>query len=185
MIFSHDTEHSLLAVVDLVNTGPERANVEGLPDLAALQSFVDEHQVSGVGALDSDDLAAVRRVRTEFDAAFGRGDPMLVAAQVNALLRRSQVAPQLTDHDGHGWHIHYHPHGARLADHLLVDGCMALAWVVIGQQFDRLHVCAAPDCRLVLVDLSRNRSKRYCDARTCGNRLHVAAYRERQRAHVG
>jgi predicted RNA-binding Zn ribbon-like protein len=37
----------------------------------------------------------------------------------------------------------------------------------------------------VLVDLSRNRSKRYCDSRTCGNRLHVAAYRERQRAASG
>ena len=33
----------------------------------------------------------------------------------------------------------------------------------------------------MLVDLSRNRSKRYCDSRTCGNRLHVAAYRARQR----
>jgi predicted RNA-binding Zn ribbon-like protein len=33
----------------------------------------------------------------------------------------------------------------------------------------------------VLVDLSRNRSKRYCDSRTCGNWLHVAAYRARQK----
>jgi predicted RNA-binding Zn ribbon-like protein len=33
----------------------------------------------------------------------------------------------------------------------------------------------------VFVDLSRNRSRRYCDSRTCGNRLHVAAYRARQR----
>ena len=48
-------------------------------------------------------------------------------------------------------------------------------------QRGRLAVCAAPDCEHVLVDLSRNRSKRYCDSRTCGNRLHVAAYRARQR----
>jgi predicted RNA-binding Zn ribbon-like protein len=185
MIFSHDTEQSLLAIVDLVNTGPGRVDVEGLPDVGALETFVDEHEISGVGRLNDDDIDAVHRVRAEFDAAFGRTDTGLAAAHVNDLLRRSQVAPQLTDHDGHGWHIHYHPYGARLAEHLLVDGCMALAWVVIGQQFDRLRVCAAPDCDLVLVDLSRNRSKRYCDARTCGNRLHVAAYRERQRAHAG
>jgi predicted RNA-binding Zn ribbon-like protein len=59
---------------------------------------------------------------------------------------------------------------------------MALANVIATGERERLRHCEAPDCRQILVDLSRNRSKRYCDARTCGNRLHVAAYRERQRA---
>jgi predicted RNA-binding Zn ribbon-like protein len=59
---------------------------------------------------------------------------------------------------------------------------MALAFVIAAGERSRLATCAAPDCSRVLVDLSRNRSKRYCDSRTCGNRLHVAAYRERRRA---
>jgi predicted RNA-binding Zn ribbon-like protein len=58
---------------------------------------------------------------------------------------------------------------------------MALAHVISVGERERLRTCEAPDCEHVLVDLSRNRSKRYCDARTCGNRLHVAAYRERRR----
>jgi predicted RNA-binding Zn ribbon-like protein len=62
---------------------------------------------------------------------------------------------------------------------------MALAVVITTGEHERLQVCAAPDCSRVLVDLSRNRSKRYCDSRTCGNRLHVAAYRERRRAAAG
>jgi predicted RNA-binding Zn ribbon-like protein len=32
----------------------------------------------------------------------------------------------------------------------------------------------------VLVDLSRNRSRMFCDTGNCGNRQHVAAYRERR-----
>ena len=52
-------------------------------------------------------------------------------------------------------------------------------------EHDRLQTCAAPDCNRVLVDLSRNRSKRYCDSRTCGNRLHVAAYRARRKEAAG
>jgi predicted RNA-binding Zn ribbon-like protein len=32
----------------------------------------------------------------------------------------------------------------------------------------------------VFVDLSRNRSGKFCDTRNCGNRQHVAAYRERR-----
>ena len=44
----------------------------------------------------------------------------------------------------------------------------------------RLRRCEAPDCEAVLVDLSKNRSRRYCDTGNCGNRQHVAAYRERR-----
>ena len=84
-------------------------------------------------------------------------------------------------HNGYDWHIHYFAPGASLADHLAVDGGMALAHVVAAEEVERLRVCEAPDCEAVLLDLSRNRSKRYCDARTCGNRLNVAAYRERKR----
>ena len=92
------------------------------------------------------------------------------------------MRPRLTDHDGYDWHIHYFTPGASLADHLALDCGMALAQVIAAGETERLRRCEAPDCDQVLVDLSRNRSKRYCDARTCGNRLHVAAYRERQRA---
>ena len=44
----------------------------------------------------------------------------------------------------------------------------------------RLDTCAADDCDDVVLDLSRNRSRRYCST-TCGNREAVAAYRARQR----
>ena len=37
------------------------------------------------------------------------------------------------------------------------------------------------DCDNVVVDLSRNRSKRFCED-GCGNRENVRAYRDRQRA---
>jgi predicted RNA-binding Zn ribbon-like protein len=56
--------------------------------------------------------------------------------------------------------------------------------VVAGEQ-ERLRRCEAPDCRRAFVDLSRNRSRRYCDSRTCGNRLHVAAYRARRKEAAG
>src|SRR4051794_11365496 len=45
--FSHDTEQSLLAVVDLVNTDPQVGGTEGLRDLGILREFVASHQISG------------------------------------------------------------------------------------------------------------------------------------------
>jgi predicted RNA-binding Zn ribbon-like protein len=40
-------------------------------------------------------------------------------------------------------------------------------------------VCEFPTCDNVLVDLSKNRSRRFCEA-GCGNRAAVNAYRARK-----
>ena len=42
---------------------------------------------------------------------------------------------------------------------------------------DRLRVCGNPYCRLIFVDLSRNRRRRWCDSAGCGNRDRVARHR--------
>ncbi len=184
MVFSHDTEHSLACVVELVNSAPSGGKPELLPDLESLAGFVARHGVSEVSALTEADLRAVRELRVRIRPVFGTADQVQAAAVVNALVSEAPVTPRLTDHDGYDWHIHYFSPGASLADHLAVDCGMALAHVISGGERERLRVCEAPGCDHVLVDLSRNRSRRYCDARTCGNRLHVAAYRERRRAEL-
>jgi predicted RNA-binding Zn ribbon-like protein len=182
VLFAHDIEHSLACVVDLVNTGSTTSAQDRLGDLEDLQSFVRRHEVSEVGALTRTDLVAVRALRDRIRPVFAAGDDTEAARLVNALVAESAVTPRLTDHDGYAWHVHYFAPGASLAEHLAVDGGMALAHLVSVGERARLRTCEAPDCDQVLVDLSRNRSRRYCDARTCGNRMHVAAYRERRRA---
>lgn len=182
MSFSHDVQHSLAVLVDLLNTEPPCAGEELLPDVPALQAFVDEHKISDVGGLTQADLDAAQELRPRIRDVFMAADTASAARLVNDLLKGAQLCPRLTDHDGYNWHIHYLAPGSSIADHLLIDGGMALSVVVVAGEHERLQVCDAPDCCRVLVDLSRNRSKRYCDSRTCGNRLHVAAYRKRLRA---
>ena len=58
---------------------------------------------------------------------------------------------------------------------------MAFLDLVRDDELGRLRICAAADCADVLVDLSKNSSKRYCDTGNCGNRTNVAAYRARKR----
>lgn len=183
MLFSHDIEHSLICVVDLVNSAPTGAEPEHLGDLDALRDFVVRHDVSEVGDLSDADLTAVHRLRDQVRPVFATDSDAAAAELVNRLIAKAPVTPRLSAHDGWSWHMHYFAPGASLAEHLAVDCGIALAHVVAVGERERLRTCDAPDCDQVLVDLSRNRSKRYCDARTCGNRLHVAAYRERRRAH--
>ncbi|MFI9101449.1 CGNR zinc finger domain-containing protein [Streptomyces fildesensis] len=181
MLINHDTRYALDCVVDLINTSPESEGREGLHDVAALRAFVEDHHVSEVGRLGEHDLATVRRVRERFAQVFCAPSAQAAATLLNAMVAEAGTTPRLTNHDGHDWHVHYFAPGASLSDHLAADGGMALTFLVVAGECERLRRCDAPDCRRAFVDLSRNRSRRYCDSRTCGNRLHVAAYRARQR----
>jgi predicted RNA-binding Zn ribbon-like protein len=101
------------------------------------------------------------------------------AAWVNAELRTASALPQLVQHDGWDYHLHATPSHAPLADRLAVEAAMAFADVIRSDQLDRLRLCAAEDCDDVLVDLSKNRSRRFCSL-PCANRVNVAAYRQRR-----
>ncbi|MCR3731421.1 MULTISPECIES: CGNR zinc finger domain-containing protein [Streptomyces] len=185
MLITHDTRCALDAVVDLVNTAPEDDTADGLANLPALHDFVRNHNISDVGTLSELDLSAVRKIRGRFAGIFAASDPRAAATLINELVAAAGTTPRLTDHDGYDWHVHYFAPGASVADHLAADGGMALAFFVVAGEQERLRRCEAPDCRRAFVDLSRNRSRRYCDSRTCGNRLHVAAYRARRKEAAG
>ncbi|MET8982293.1 CGNR zinc finger domain-containing protein [Streptomyces sp. NPDC004539] len=186
MLIPHDTKCALDSVVGLVNTAPEdEATPDGLPDIPALEDFVRSYDISGVERLTEADLLAVRGLRGRFDEIFGARDARTAAELINKLVAGAGTTPQLTDHDGYDWHVHYFAPGASLVDHLAADCGMALAFFVVAGEQERLRRCEAPDCRRAFVDLSRNRSRRYCDSRTCGNRLHVAAYRARRKEATG
>ncbi|MEU5437057.1 CGNR zinc finger domain-containing protein [Streptomyces sp. NPDC020719] len=185
MLIPHDTRIALDIVVDLVNTAPEGEELDRLADVEALYGFVRDHDVSGVGTLTARDLAGVQTVRSRFAGVFEAPDAHAAAMLVNEIVAEAGTTPQLTDHDGYDWHVHYFAPGASIADHLAADGGMALAFIVVAGEQERLRRCEAPDCGRAFVDLSRNRSRRYCDSRTCGNRLHVAAYRARRKEAAG
>ena len=60
------------------------------------------------------------------------------------------------------------------------EAAMAMVDVIRADEMSRFSVCADDSCEALVIDLSRNRSRRYCST-TCGNRNAVAAYRSRQR----
>ncbi|GLK09635.1 hypothetical protein GCM10017600_30410 [Streptosporangium carneum] len=174
--------HSLAAAVDLVNTSPATGGPDRLVDTQQLGDFVERHQMSGVGELGATDLSEVRAVREAFHKVFTAPDQATAVIRLNTLLSGTRITPRLTEHDGHPLHIHYFAPDASISEHLSADLGVALAHVLAEGEWERLRTCSAPDCGNVFVDESRNRSRVYCDSRTCGNRMHVAAYRARRRA---
>ena len=98
------------------------------------------------------------------------------------MLRDTKAAPWLTRHpEMPEWHLHLASTDDPLWQRMGAEMAMALADLVRVGELRRLKTCAAPDCEAVLIDLSRNRSRIFCDTGNCGNRQHVAAYRARFR----
>jgi predicted RNA-binding Zn ribbon-like protein len=178
LLFAHDAEVALAAAAALVNTG--RGDHELLPDLAALDQFVQDWGWTGKRTHDQAELAAVRALRPRLERVWELAEDD-AAGLVNALLREASALPQLVKHDDWGYHLHATPADAPLADRMAVEAAMAFTDVIRTGQLDRLRLCAAHDCDNVHVDLSKNRSRRFCGI-SCSNRTNVAAYRSRRAA---
>jgi predicted RNA-binding Zn ribbon-like protein len=176
LIFAHDTEVALAAAAALVNTESDG----GLDDLAGLDAFVAEWGWTGSRRRTPAELAAVRALRPRLRRVWYEDEDGVVRI-VNRLLREGSALPQLVRHDEWAYHLHATSPDQPLADRMAVEAAMAFVDVVRTGELDRLRVCAADDCADVLVDLSKNRSRRFCD-KGCGNRANVAAYRARRRS---
>ena len=104
---------------------------------------------------------------------------------VNGLLRLAPVRPRLvTGGAGAPPTLQMHAGDEAFGLVYLSDFSLAAAQLAAAGQLGRLRSCDATDCDRVFVDRSRSQVRRYCDVRTCGNRMNVAAYRRRQRSEV-
>jgi len=56
----------------------------------------------------------------------------------------------------------------------------ALVKLVTDEKFEYVRECEAHNCILLFQDLSKSHRRRWCSMATCGNRMKVAAYRNRK-----
>ena len=177
MVFTHDTELALQAAVTLANSGLEP---DTLTTVADLDRVWDDYEYSGRRDGTRAELDAVRALRPRLRELLTAASDSDAVEQVNQMLDEAQAVPQLVRHDRLDWHIHAIDQAEPLDRRILVETAMAMIDVVRAEELSRLSICADDTCRAVVLDLSRNRSRRFCST-TCGNRNAVAAYRARQR----
>ena len=179
MLFAHDTEVALAEMAGLVNTLSDDG--DSLTTAEDFEAFLVRSPYSGEIRRTADEREAVRALRTRLRAMWTISDRDEAAAFVNTILDECNARPYLAKHDEWDWHLHVTRPEAPLVDRIAAEAAMALLDLIRADELHRLRICAADDCEDVLVDLSRNRSKRYCDTGNCGNRANVAAYRARRR----
>ena len=129
---------------------------------------------------DEAELEAVRALRPRL-ARLWEATEDEAADIVNGLLREGGALPQLVRHDSWDYHVHATSPHAPLADRMAVEAAMAFTDVIREQAARPAAGLRGRRLHDVLVDLSKNSSRRFCDA-ACGNRMNVAAYRRRRSA---
>jgi predicted RNA-binding Zn ribbon-like protein len=176
------TDFILLAgrpALDLCNThlcGHER--LVATNDLA--EWFVAAGLTDQPPAISSRELAAARRLRDDLRPALLDSDGPAVAAIAGAWLDHAPgrlcvepetLTPRFTP-------------GAGTSGCLLVTAVLD-ALDLVRDMPGRVRECADPDCPVIYLDTSRNRSRRWCSMEGCGARAKASTYYRRHRAGSG
>ena len=177
MVFAHDTELSLQAAVVLANSGLDA----GHADRPSTSSTRSTPSSSYTGRHDGDraELDRVRAIRPSLYELL-TADRDTPVELVNAMLAEAGTVPQ----PGAPRRLGLAParasrRSATSATRIVVETAMAMIDVIRSDEMSRLGVCADDTAAASSLDLSRNRSRRFCST-ACGNRNAVAAYRARQ-----
>lgn len=181
---SYPSGGDLEAVRAFVNTVHyEQGEVEELlPDPQALVAFLSEHGLGDRGmAARPADLRRAREVREALRALMQANngqdvDPVAVDV-LNRAAARSRVVAAFDDHAS--WRIEPASDGVdRGLGRLLATVFRSMS----DGTWERMKACGNPDCRWAFYDATKNRSGRWCDMASCGNRMKARAFRERARA---
>ncbi|GAB2541939.1 CGNR zinc finger domain-containing protein [Nocardia heshunensis] len=166
---------AMAAAVELVNSAEEP---DTLTEIAQLDAFFDRHGYTGRHVHTAAELAAVRAQRAPLRRLL-TADRDAAVDLVNGILAQHRAVPQLVRHDDLDYHIHAVPPDAPLEVRIAVETAMAMIDLIRADELSRLAICADDTCEGIVLDLSRNRSRRYCSP-ACTNRNAVAAYRARK-----
>lgn len=191
-MFTADVNHALTAAADLINTSAgfqsAQQSQDTLQTVEDLTSFIHQYEAAlgwSVSSANRTQLGKVRSLRNRLREVWHTA-PMDNEADlepINVLLKGvgSQLVPA-----GHSDEATFQeapvPASTQLVDAIKANTALALAHVVVAEESSRLRICRGEDCEAALVDLTRNRSKLFCDFGNCANRAHVRAYRARQAA---
>lgn len=150
-----------------------------------LKQWLAEHRFPDLPYPDARELAELKQfrslllriVRTLINGE-KIGSEDLIA--FNAVLAEGLITRQL-GRDAEEWKLEYVPLQSNWKQ-VMADIAADFAAKMADGEPGRLRICDNPDCLWVYYDETRNRSKRYCDDKLCGNLMKVRRHRARKKA---
>ncbi|MBO0596700.1 CGNR zinc finger domain-containing protein [Nesterenkonia sp. E16_7] len=188
-MFDVDTDRTLVAAADLVNTSAGlRSATPGLDQLTTVTQLKEYLSArapdmrwppSGADRAQLEKVQDLReKVQRIWSAAPIESDaPVRV---LNELLHG--VGLRVARGSDGDYRAEPVPASKDLADVMTASVATAIQHLVVRDETARMRTCKGEGCDAVIIDLTRNRSRLFCDFGNCANRAHVRAYRARQAA---
>lgn len=155
----------------------EWARAEGVVTAAAADRLASQARHHADAARHA--LARARELRETLHALFaavdhGRAPSDAVLATLSAHIGAAYAQARLVPHEGA---LQWAPGVATSLDHVGAEMARAAGRLVTSAELARVRACAAQDCRWWFVDETKNRSRRWCDMKICGNREKLRRFR--------
>lgn len=115
-----------------------------------------------------------------------QGEPTGTALleQLNAYMGGGPVVRQVVWNSGGEAEVTLLPQRADW-EQIMAEIAASFAGALLEKEPSRFRICGNPDCLWVYYDDTRNRSKRYCDDKMCGNLMKVRRFRARKKVNGG
>ena len=184
----------VLAFINTLSGRPTSAPVERLDSYEALVSWAQEQQVISGAAADRlgaearrhpHQAAAVLARAKDFREALnglagaidaGRQPNAGVLKTIGECLAGAYANGRLVPHEGG---LQWVASGEDDLDRVLWEIGRAAGRLVVSPRLARVRACAAHDCGWWFVDDTKNRSRRWCDMKLCGNREKLRRFRKK------
>lgn len=98
---------------------------------------------------------------------------------LNQIMAGGSLVRQIVPDDG-GYRLEQLPARGNWPQ-VMAEIAASFSRTLVEGEAARLRICENPDCQWLFYDDTRNRSKRFCEKRTCGNLMKVRRFRARQR----
>lgn len=160
-------------------------STDHLDNPAYLTKFLSSVQLSAPvppGAAELEALKALRdrlrRLAQGLEAGTLPGPDDLQT--LNAAMAAGPVYRQLTTLE-QGYRLELHPAQPGWPA-VMAEIAASFAQTLADGEASRVRICDNPDCLWVFCDDTRNRTKRFCDDKLCGNLMKVRRFRAKQKS---
>ena len=185
----------VLAFVNTLSSRPTDAPVERLVSYDALVEWArEQHLISAAaaerlaaeGKRHPHQAASVLGRAREFREALNslaesiekdRQPPAPVLDTISDYLAAAYANGRLVPHDGG---LQWAASAEDAVERILWEIGRAAGRLILSPRLSKIRACAASDCGWWFVDDTKNRSRRWCDMKLCGNREKVKRFRARQ-----
>lgn len=170
-------------------TGDRSKDRDRLEDQEWLTKWLEQHSLQAATPPDPEELGQLQQLRgllwdSVQKLVQGHEPEQALLEQLNAYMSKGPAVRQVI------WRADGEAELALLParpgwEQVMAEIAASYAAALLEKEPSRFRICDNPDCLWVYYDDTRNRSKRYCDDKLCGNLMKVRRFRARKKAGDG